>query len=77
MISIRLSKVGRKNGASYRIVVTNKRSGRNGRALEILGYFNPKQKEVFKINAERLKHWLGVGAKATLAVEKLLAKPKA
>lgn len=76
MLSIRLSKVGKKNGASYRIVVANKRSGRNGRSIANLGYFNPGQKEPYKIDTEKLNHWLEMGAQASAAVEKLLASNK-
>lgn len=71
MLSIRLSKVGKKNAASYRIVVANKRSGRNSRSVANLGYFNPGQKEPYKIDLERFRHWVKMGAKATGAVQKL------
>lgn len=72
MLSIRLSKIGKKNRPAYKIVVANKRSGRDGRPLEILGYFDPNQKVVQELNKKRLEHWQKAGAQVTLAVQKIL-----
>ena len=72
MLAIRLSKIGKKNAPAYRIVVANKRSGRDEGGLEILGYYNPLQKEKLKVDREKIKKWVGVGAKISLPVEKLL-----
>jgi small subunit ribosomal protein S16 len=74
MISIRLSKIGKKNRPSYKIVVTNKRSGRDGLPLETLGYFDPNQKQISELNSARLEHWRKIGAQLSTAVEKILAK---
>lgn len=73
MLSIRLSKVGKKGRPSYRLVVAEKRSSRNGRAIEILGHFDPFQKEGLKINKERFDYWLKNGACQTAAVSSLIA----
>ena len=73
MLSIRLSKVGKKNRPSYRLVVTEKRSSRNGKALEILGHYDLFQKEGIKINKERLTYWLKNGAQQTPAVLSLIS----
>lgn len=72
MISIRLSKIGKKNRPAYKIVVANKRSGRDGRPLEVLGYFDPNQKETQLLNKTRLEHWQKAGAQITPAVQKIL-----
>lgn len=73
MLSIRLSKIGKKNAPSYRIVVANKRSGRDEGGLEILGYYNPLQKEKLRVDKEKLDKWVNFGAKATTSVNKLLS----
>lgn len=72
MLSIRLSKIGKKNAPSYRIVVANKRSGRDGAVIDVLGFYNPLQKEKLKIDSDKVSKWVGLGAKATEAVSKIL-----
>ncbi|MCL5004090.1 MAG: 30S ribosomal protein S16 [Patescibacteria group bacterium] len=72
MLSIRLSKIGKSNRAAYRIVVANKRSGRNGRFVETLGYFDPNQKRKLNFNRERFSYWINNGAQQTQSVVKLL-----
>jgi len=71
-LAIRLSKTGRKGIRTYRIVVAETRSKRNGKAVEIIGSYNPNLKlPLLKINQGRLDYWLSVGAKPTEAVRKL------
>lgn len=72
MLAIRLSRVGKKNAPSYRIVVANKRSGRDEGRLGILGFYNPLQSEKLTVNKEELEKWVKLGAKPTAAVDKLL-----
>lgn len=72
MISIRLSKIGKKNRPAYRIVAANKRSGRDGRPIEILGYFDPQAKKVLGLKRQRWEYWQKQGAQMTKAVAKLL-----
>lgn len=72
MLSIRLSKIGKKNAPSYRIVVANKRSGRDGTAIDVLGFYNPLQKEKIKIDNNKINKWVGLGARPTEAVSKIL-----
>lgn len=72
MLAIRLSKIGKKNAPSYRIVVANKRSGRDTGGNEILGYYNPSQAEKFKVDMEKVEKWIKLGAKPTPAVNELL-----
>ena len=73
MVRIRLKRMGMKKTPFYRIVVIDSRSARNGRAIEEIGYYNPVSEPVeLKINDERAKYWLGVGAQPTDTVKALL-----
>jgi len=57
----------------YRIVVADSRTARNGRAIEEIGIYQPKEDpSIIRINAERVAYWLGVGAQATEPVVALL-----
>ena len=75
-ISIRLSRGGAKKRPYYRIVVANSRSPRDGKYLEQIGTYNPllakDSGERVKINEERAKHWLSVGAQPTDRVARFL-----
>jgi len=72
-VKIRLSRTGKRNAPSYRIVAVDSRSPRDGRALEILGHYNPSMSPPsFEVRKERLEYWQSVGAQTTRAVEKLL-----
>lgn len=63
MLVIRLFRVGRKNQPSFKIVVTDKRRAAHaGRFVEEIGFYNPVTKEKV-LKQERVKYWLGVGAK--------------
>lgn len=75
MVRIRLSRVGRKNLAAYRIVVTNLREKRDSKAIELIGHFSPHSKQVV-INEERAKYWLSVGAQPSETVATLFVKQK-
>ncbi len=74
-LKIRLRKMGKKKQPYYRIVVTDSRFPRDGRFLEIVGYYHPLQKKV-QILKEEVNNWLGKGAKPTETVEKILKKEK-
>lgn len=77
MLRIRLSRTGRKNLNLFRVVVAEHKAPIKGRFVEILGNFNPNAKLAnFKINSERLKYWLSVGAKPTDTVTNLLVDAK-
>lgn len=72
-VKIRLTKTGKRNAPSYRIVAIDSRKKRDSAALEILGHYNPSVTlPSFSVNKERLKYWQSVGAQTTEAVEKLL-----
>ncbi len=73
MLTIKLSRIGKKNQASFRVVVLEKRSKLNGRYIEDLGWLNPKSKEV-SLKKERIDYWLKVGAQPTDTVHNLLVK---
>lgn len=71
---IRLRKIGRKKLPLYRIVVADKESPRDGRFIEILGTYDPKQDGAKKVvlDVEKAKSWLAKGATPTDTVEALL-----
>jgi small subunit ribosomal protein S16 len=73
MVKIRLRRVGAKKQPSYRIVVTNSESPRDGRFIEKIGFFNPRtEPETIQLDAERAQYWLSVGAQPSAAVARLL-----
>jgi small subunit ribosomal protein S16 len=71
MIRIRLSRQGSKNHPFYHIVALEKRSKRDGKFLEVLGYWHPS-KNTKKINKEKIKEWVDKGASVTETVAKLI-----
>lgn len=74
-LRIRLRKQGRTNAQTFRLVVTDIRNPRDGKYLEMLGSYNPSQKDNnFKINEERLNFWLSQGALLSDNAQKLVAK---
>ena len=80
MLSIRLRRTGSTKRPYYRVVVADSRAWRDGRFVEVLGHYDPRREPpVFKIDAERAKHWLGQGARASDTVRSLLdqSSPKA
>ena len=75
MVKLRLRRVGAKRQASYRIVATDSRSPRDGRFIEVIGFYNPRtEPETVQIKEERALYWLNVGAQSTEAVARLLKK---
>lgn len=75
-MKIRLARAGSKKRPFYRIVAADSRMPRDGRFIEKLGTYNPllpkDSEERVKMNAERVKHWLGVGATPTDRVARML-----
>lgn len=71
MVKIRLKRLGYKKNPSYRIVVIDSRSKREGAPIEELGYYNPKTKEM-KFNAQRAKERIAQGAQASATVTYLI-----
>jgi small subunit ribosomal protein S16 len=73
MVKIRLRRVGAKKQPSYRIVVADARSPRNGRFIETIGFYNPRtEPATMRVNEERALHWLSVGAQPSDAVHRIL-----
>ena len=74
-VKIRLKRMGMKKKPFYRVVVADIRSPRDGRFIEEIGYYDPMtQPAEIKVNNERAKYWLGVGAQPTDTVRILLQK---
>lgn len=73
MVKIRLRRTGSKKKPTYRVVVADSRSPRDGRFVEIIGYYDPRTEPItFNIHEDRMRHWLSVGAQPTDTVQKLL-----
>ena len=72
-VRIRLRRVGAKKQPSYRVVVADSRSPRDGRFIDIIGFYNPRTKPTtITIDAEKARKWLGNGAMPTESVASLL-----
>jgi small subunit ribosomal protein S16 len=77
VLAIRLARYGKKKMPMYRVVVIDKRSPRNGRFVENVGTYDPLKKPAeVKLNAERIKYWLGCGAQPSDTVRSFLTKQK-
>ncbi len=73
MLAIKLMRTGAKKRPSYRIVVKEKQSKRDGACLENLGTYNPtRQPAEIKLKAERVRYWLERGAQPTDTVNRLI-----
>ena len=73
MLKIRLTRTGKKKQASYRVVVTDVNTKRDGRIVERIGHYNPRLEPAeYAIQEDRALHWLSVGAQPTDAVRRLL-----
>lgn len=72
MVRIRLRRIGLKGQPSYRIVATDKESPRDGRFLEILGFYNPRtEPSTIQLKEDRIYHWMGNGAQPSESVLKI------
>ncbi len=77
MVKIRMRRTGCKNHATYRIVAADERSPRDGKFLEILGWYDTAMKEDnFKIDLERVDAWLSKGAKPSTTVASLIRRAR-
>lgn len=75
MVKIRLRRTGAKKKPSYRLVVADSRSPRDGAFIEIIGHYNPlTDPETLVINEEKALHWLRQGAQPTDTATRLLTK---
>ena len=71
-VTIRLSKIGKRNSPSYTVVASNTKDKRNGKFLDTLGYFNPLVKTQFNIDKEKFEKWVSNGAIVSNAVNSLI-----
>jgi small subunit ribosomal protein S16 len=72
---IRLMRLGKIRAPYYRIVVADSRTKRDGRAIETIGKYHPKENpSLIEVDAERVAYWLGVGAQPTEPVKAILSK---
>jgi small subunit ribosomal protein S16 len=70
-VCIRLARQGSKKRPFYRIVATDRRSPRDGRFIEQLGYYDPRKPD-FRLDFERYKTWIGTGARPSDTVASLV-----
>jgi small subunit ribosomal protein S16 len=72
-VKIKLSRFGKIRNPQYRIAVADSRTRRDGRSIEVIGRYHPKEDpSLIEINSERAQYWLSVGAQPTEPVRKLL-----
>jgi small subunit ribosomal protein S16 len=72
-VKIKLTRLGKIRNPQYRIAVADARTRRDGRAIEIIGRYHPKEEpSLIEIDSERAQYWLSVGAQPTEPVLKLL-----
>jgi small subunit ribosomal protein S16 len=72
-VKIKLTRLGKIRNPQYRIAVADARTRRDGRAIEVIGRYHPKEEpSLIEIDSERAQHWLSVGAQPTEPVLKLL-----
>lgn len=77
MLRIRLSRHGRKKDPHYRVVVAEKDRPRDGRFVEIVGYYNPALKPVrLKLDLDRIEYWVKQGAQPSQTVSALVKRVK-
>ncbi|MFO0001315.1 MAG: 30S ribosomal protein S16 [bacterium] len=78
MVRIRLTRLGAKKKPFYRVVVADSRSPRDGRALEILGHYNPMEEPpVRNLDVARADHWISKGAQPSDTVAALIKRARA
>ncbi|MBW1729256.1 MAG: 30S ribosomal protein S16 [Deltaproteobacteria bacterium] len=74
-VRIRLARMGAKKKPFYRLVAADSESPRDGRFLEILGYYDPmKEPAVIKVHEDKVNYWLGKGAVVSDSAKALLKK---
>ena len=77
MVKLRMRRTGCTNHATYRIVAADSRSPRDGKFLEILGWYDTQMKDAnFKLDLERVDYWLKNGAQASTTVASLIRRAR-
>lgn len=75
MMKIRLRRMGAKKQPTYRFVVADSRSPRDGKFIEILGHYNPRtEPKTVEVNEDKAKEWISKGAQPTETVRRLFAE---
>ncbi|MBI1766403.1 MAG: 30S ribosomal protein S16 [Acidobacteria bacterium] len=78
MLTIRLTRMGAKKKPFYRVIVTEKRSKRDGKFVEIVGHYNPLSNPAqIKLDHDRVNHWIKCGAQPSDTVRSLIRKSEA
>lgn len=75
-VKLRMQRTGRKNHAQYRVVAADTRSPRDGKCIEILGWYDPHGSSgtFEKVNLERVNHWVSVGAQMSPSVKQIVKR---
>ncbi len=77
MLTIRLSRIGKKKKPYYRVVVIERTRPRDGRVKELVGTYDPLKKPAeIKLNRDRIMHWIGLGAQPSDTVRSFLRQQK-
>ena len=72
-VKIKLQRLGKIRAPYYRIIVADARTRRDGKAIETIGKYHPKEEPSFiEVDSERAQYWLGVGAQPTEPVQRIL-----
>jgi small subunit ribosomal protein S16 len=72
-VKIKLTRLGKIRNPQYRIAVADARTRRDGRSIEVIGRYHPKEEpSLIQIDSERAQYWLSVGAQPTESVQRLL-----
>ena len=74
MLAIRLMRMGAKKAPSYRIVVKEQLSKRDGAYIEKVGFYNPRNESEDRLDLERVQYWMERGAQPTDTVRQLIRK---
>ena len=77
MVKLRLKRFGRRHRPYYRICVMDQRSARDSKTIEELGFYDPIEtddEKALKMDGDRVKYWLGVGAQPSSTVRSLIRK---
>ena len=72
-VKIKLQRLGKIRAPYYRVIVSDARTRRSGKAIETIGQYRPKEEPSFiQVDSERAQYWLGVGAQPTESVQRIL-----
>jgi len=76
-VAIRLRREGTRNSPYYKVVVADKRSPRDGKFIEIIGFYDPKKEGTnYQVNLDRIDHWVKNGAQLSDTVRSLVKKAR-